>query len=258
VPGCSPAYAFGDDRVAAERLALLHGVFGPASATLVRTWGPGAVAVALDLGCGPGHTTRMLARACPGARVIGVDESASFVGDAARDVEVVRHDVTALPFPTPAPDLVYARFLLAHLAAPEACVAGWTGLLRDGGRVLLDEVESIDVRLPALASYLSTIAAVMHDEGHELFVGPALDAMAPRAGSERVFSEVVEVRPTTGEAARMFLPNLGVWRTRPAAKARADEETFDALADGLRGLADSDARGEIVWHMRQVVIERVV
>jgi hypothetical protein len=81
--------------------------------------------------------------------------------------------------------------------------------------------------------------------------------MTPRAGSERVFSEVVEVRPTTGEAARMFLPNLGVWRTRPAAKARADEETFDTLADGLRGLADSDARGEIVWHMRQVVIERV-
>jgi trans-aconitate 2-methyltransferase len=248
-------YAFGDDEVAANRLALLHRVFGGSSGAFVRAWRPAAVEVALDLGCGPGHTTRMVAEACRAGRVIGVDSSMAFVARAG-DVEIVRHDVTALPFPTPVADLVYARFLLAHLDSPEACASRWTSLVRSGGRVLLDEVEGIDVRVPAFAQYLATVAAVMRDEGHELYVGPALAAMAVPPSARRVCSEVVEVRPTSGEAARMFLPNLGAWRSRPAARARVSQARLDELAEGLMELTASDARGEIVWQMRHVAIER--
>jgi SAM-dependent methyltransferase len=161
-----------------------------------------------------------------------------------------------LPFPTPAADLVYVRFLLAHLAAPETCAEAWATLLRPGGRLLLEEVDDIDAGPPALEGYLATVAGVMHDEGHELYVGRALHAMPPPPGSRRVSSHVVQVCPTTGEAARMFLPNLGAWRSRPAAHARADDETLDGLAAALHELVDSPARGEIVWHMRRIVIER--
>jgi SAM-dependent methyltransferase len=197
----------------------------------------------------------MVAEVCEGARVIGVDASASFLASPG-DTEVVCHDVTVLPFPTPAADLVYARFLLAHLASPDACVAGWTTLLRPAGRLLLDEVERIDAGPPALARYLEILAAVLRDEGHELYVGPALHPLELPAGCRRVSSGVVEVSPTTGEAASMFLLNLGIWRTRPGAHARADRDTLDDLAVALRELVDSPARGEIVWHMRQVAIER--
>ena len=55
----------------------------------------------------------------------------------------------------------------------------------------------------------------------------------------------------------MFLPNLGIWRTRPAAAARADASTYDELRDGLSALTGSDERDEIVWHMRQVEVEGV-
>jgi hypothetical protein len=60
VPDRPATYAFGDDRVAAERLALLHDVFGPASTAFAREWRPSVVDVALDLCWGPGHTTRMI------------------------------------------------------------------------------------------------------------------------------------------------------------------------------------------------------
>jgi hypothetical protein len=55
----------------------------------------------------------------------------------------------------------------------------------------------------------------------------------------------------------MFLPNLGIWRDRPAARAHADDTMLDDLARELSELLDSDARGEIVWHMRRVVFERL-
>jgi trans-aconitate 2-methyltransferase len=255
-PGSETTYAFGDDRVAAERLALLHRVFGPASERFVRASAPRQANLVLDLGCGPGHTTRMLGSVLPAARVVGVEQSAELARAAGHGIEIVRHDVTTLPFPTPPADVVYARFLLAHLDEPERCVDGWTALLEPGGRLLLEEVERIDARREVLARYLDTVAAVMRDEGHELYVGPRLDRLTPPADARVVSSDVREVHPTTGEAAGMFLPNLGIWRTRPAARARADAATYDELRDALTVLLGLETREEIVWHMRQVVIER--
>jgi SAM-dependent methyltransferase len=255
-PRSETTYAFGDDRVAAERLALLHRVFGPTSERFVLACAAPGANVVLDLGCGPGHTTRMLSGVLPGARVVGVEQSTELAGAAGDGIEIVRHDVTTLPFPTPSADVVYARFLLAHLDEPERCVDRWTTLLQPGGRLLLEEVERIDARREVLARYLETVAAVMRDEGHELYIGPRLDRLAPPVGTRVVSSDVREVHPTTGEAAGMFLPNLGIWRTRPAARARADAATYDELRDELTALLGSETREEIVWHMRQVVIER--
>lgn len=251
-----PAYAFGDDGVAAERLGVLQGVFGSASAAFVTEWRPARVELALDLGCGPGFTTRMVAELCRGARVIGLDASDAFLALADDDIEVMRHDVTVMPFPVPRADLVYARYLLAHLDEPNACVRAWSTQMRAGGRLLLEEVEAIEAGPAVFGRYLATVAAMMCDEGHELYVGPSLDTVAVAPGSRRVFSGLTEVRPTTGEAARMFLPNLGVWRSRPAVRAHADEATLDRLAAELQALTNSESRGEIVWHMRQTVFER--
>ena len=53
-------YTFGDDEVAARRLELLAHVYEPPTRALLARWAPPVVGLAVDLGCGPGHTTRLL------------------------------------------------------------------------------------------------------------------------------------------------------------------------------------------------------
>src|SRR4051794_17612598 len=70
-------YAYGDSDLAAERLALVATVFEPTSREFVQAAAPRSPALAVDLGCGPGHTTRLLHEATGAARTLGLDASAS-------------------------------------------------------------------------------------------------------------------------------------------------------------------------------------
>src|SRR4051795_1345013 len=94
----SPAqYTFGDNATAGDRLSLLAAVFEESSATLLRRAAPVAPAVAVDLGCGPGHTTALVARCTGATRTWGLDASEGFLTQARRaygQLEFVEHDVT--------------------------------------------------------------------------------------------------------------------------------------------------------------------
>lgn len=90
---------------------------------------------ALDVGCGPGALTAVLAgRLGPGS-VAAVDPSASFV-DALRarlpDVEVHRAGAERLPFPDAAFDLVLAQLVVHFLADPVAGLAEMARVARPG------------------------------------------------------------------------------------------------------------------------------
>jgi trans-aconitate methyltransferase len=115
-------YAFGDTAPAARRLGLLADVFEQTSRAFLTRVAGRSPRLAVDLGCGPGHTTRLLAAVLWPRRTIGLDQSASFVTLAAAgappEVEFAVHDVTVVPFPCRPADLVFCRFLLSHLADP--------------------------------------------------------------------------------------------------------------------------------------------
>jgi trans-aconitate 2-methyltransferase len=69
-------YAFGDSAPAARRLGLLADVFEPPSraflAEFTRVAGD-QVDLAVDLGCGPGHSTRLVASVVGARRTLGLD-----------------------------------------------------------------------------------------------------------------------------------------------------------------------------------------
>ena len=54
-------YAFGDSALAARRLGLLADLFEPASRPFLARFADRRLELAVDLGCGTGHTTRLLA-----------------------------------------------------------------------------------------------------------------------------------------------------------------------------------------------------
>ena len=264
-------YAYGDSEVAGDRLRLLAQVFEPSTTAFLPPRSSGGFDVAVDLGCGPGHTTRLLADVSGAQRTVGLERSASFVrrarrevgerptgegaGSTGRSIEFVEHDVTVVPFPVSEPDVAFARYLVAHLPEPEALVARWVGQVRVGGRLLVEEIVSIDTDHPVLGRYVELVTALSADNGTDLLVGRRLGAIGS-AGSV-VHDVTTTIAPPPADVARLFAMNLGVWRRVEWARSTLDPAELDALASGLRALVDAPPpAGTISWRHRQLAYER--
>ncbi len=254
------AYAFGDSELAARRLDLVSEVFAPTSRALLAEvdFRP---RLALDLGSGPGHTTRLISETLEPAKTVGIETSVAFLSAArattqSDSVSFVEHDVTRMPLPLDAADLIFARFLLSHLPRPEACVTDWVTQLRPGGLLLLEEVEWIRPKNAVLGECLEIVAAMLANRGNDLYVGARLDATGEEVGWTRRSSRVVRLQPSTAQAARMFSMNLANWREDPFVRATHSGEKIDRLEAGLSELSASQSREEIAWGLRHIVIER--
>jgi trans-aconitate 2-methyltransferase len=241
---CRGGYAFGDGDVPARRLALLAAVFGPTSRDFLVAHGVAAPPLAVDLGCGPGHTTRLLNAVLRPERTLGLDVSADFVARAARQaplgVSFAVHDVATAPFPCGPPALVFARFLVAHLAGAEGAVARWGAQLAPGGLLLLEEVEAIETRHRVFAEYLERLAGAMARRGQRLDAGGLLREVASE-------SRVVAATPAAGQAAAMFRMNLDAWCEDAAVRRRLRPALEELLADGRTGV--------VTWRLRQAVLK---
>lgn len=252
--GGPPAYAFGDGDVPARRLRLLHRVFEPLMEPFVRSvcdGRRGPVRLAVDLGCGPGHTTRDLHRLTGADRTFGLDLSPDFVSRAGQGapsaISFAVADVTRGGLPGPA-DVVYARYLLAHLADPVAAVDHWRGGLAGGGVLLLEEVATIDTDDAIFARYLEVAAGLLASRGTDLYVGDRLDA------GDTIVDRRASISPPAGLAAELFALNLGVWRDDPWVTAHVRAAELDDLAREIDERTDWADTGVITWTHRQVAL----
>ena len=251
-------YAFGDSAPASARLARVARVFAPTTTAFVRRVvdAPGRV---LDLGCGPGHTTLLLAGAFPDATVVGLDRSEAFLDEARRHapigVRFMHADVTMPPLPDAPADFVFARFVLSHLPARGAVLRGWLDALAPGGLLAVEEVDRIDTDDRVFAEYLGITSGLMADRGGELYAGPELAAAARTAGGRAVMELPATVAPATAEIAGIFALNLQSWRDDPWVVAHHGGR-LDALAEGLRERESTAGDGRIRWTLRQVAIAR--
>lgn len=123
-----------------------HGLRDPVTraawAARLAGWIPSGPWDVLDLGCGTGSLTALLARS--GHRVTGVDLSPRMVelaraklADAGLPATFVVGD--AADPPTEPVDVVLARHLAWALPDPSAALARWVALLRPGGALVLVE-----------------------------------------------------------------------------------------------------------------------
>jgi len=251
-------YAFGDSAPASARLARVARVFAPTTAAFVRRIADTPPCV-LDLGCGPGHTTLLLAGAFPDAAVVGLDRSEAFLDEARRQaptgVRFAYADVATPPLPETAADLVFARFVLSHLPARETVLRGWLEALAPGGALAVEEVDRIDTDDPVFAEYLGITSGLMADRGGELYVGPELAAAARTVGGRLVLDAPASVAPATAEIAAIFSLNLQSWRDDPWVVAHHGSR-LDGLAAGLREREGTAGDGRIRWTLRQVAIRR--
>jgi trans-aconitate 2-methyltransferase len=255
------SYLFRDTDLAARRLQVLADVYAPASRAFFQDIVINTPQVAVDLGCGPGYTTRLLAETTGCERAIGIDASEYFLAlareNAPEHISFVQHDVSQVPFPVEQSDLISCRFLLTHLKDPQSIVERWATQLRPQGLLLLEEVEWIQTGHPLLSTYLDIVAATLEQQANQLYIGPSLDKMEVGSGLKRRMSRVYRLPVTTKHAATMFSMNVPSWKNQAFVLEQYGLEMIEQLEQGLHELAESsESEGENMWGMRQIGYER--
>jgi len=140
-------YVLATGDAAANRLRILHNIYGPGARELLLRAGIQRGMSVVDLGCGVGMTTQLLAELVgPTGEVIGVDYSAAQVEQARAllpaglsNVRFVEASATDTGLPREAFDVVYCRFLLIHLQDPESALREMHGLLKPEGIMAIED-----------------------------------------------------------------------------------------------------------------------
>lgn len=253
------SYTFGTSAVAAERLRLLADLYAPRSRQLLAAWCPRGPEHAVDLGCGPGHTTRLLHEVTGATRTTGVERSVEFLALARSTpragVTYVEADVTRAPLPLAPADLVHARFLLTHLPDPGRALGTWAAALRPGGRLVVHEVAALDSVEPALHRYYELVAALQAHHGQAIDVGARTAALARGAGLHVLHEEVVAWQPDPARMAALHVPNLRTWRHDAFITATVDPAELDALDAELVAIAGGRPGAPVEQCLAAVVIE---
>jgi len=254
-------YVFGDSDLAAQRLELLAEVFAEPTKAFLAEAVADRPRLALDLGCGPGFTTHLLAERLSAKKIIGIDNSEHFIelakGTGTEAVSFCLHDITEVPFPTEPADLIYCRYLLSHLEDPQALVARWADHLLPGGVLLIEETEHIHTTNSVFRFYLDIVEDMLSSRGARLYVGPVIDRVPESDRLKRRSSIVRPHRAQTHSVAAMFYMNIQTWKNDPFIKENYQASDIEALENDLQQLASKagDAM-EIQWGLRQIVFER--
>lgn len=151
----------------------------------------------LDVGCGNGAFTEMLARRCHPASVHGVDPSQEQLSyarmrSALRAAQFHQGDAMALPYPERAFDTAVMPLVLFFISNPAKGIAEMKRVVRPGGvvaayawdmmgggfpyEVLLEEIRRLGVVVPAPPSPSASQMGVMRD----LWAGTGMDRIEVR------------------------------------------------------------------------------
>lgn len=251
-------YTFGTSSAAAARLEEIAEYFNPLAAALIRRFVSKGCGAAVDLGCGPGFTTNMLAEAASCRKTYGLDNSREFLEMATRrfaHCTFLEHDVTKVPFPVTA-DVMYARFLLCHLTTPLELVAAWMTQLNSEGLLFVDEMDAIDTDLEVFKTYIAMAEGIIAAQGGSLYIGKVSAAAAHEA--DVLMNESAVLPVTNHQAASWFFPNTQtIWKENQYVLEHLGAKERDAVSRELERLkAERDSRSDITWRLRRLVLRK--
>ncbi|WP_049894116.1 class I SAM-dependent methyltransferase [Salinarchaeum sp. Harcht-Bsk1] len=196
----------------------------------------------LDVGCGTGELTRVLAEETTG-EVYGVDADPALLTVAREYSPVVAGDALQLPFADDAMDLVVCQALLINLPDPAAAVEEFARVASDA--VAAIEPDNSDVTVESSVEQEATLTAEARAAYRR---GVPTDVALGGAGTRAAFEDagLADVRTTRYDHVRTIEPPYAeadleaVRRTASGAGLAGDRETL--LAGGLSEAAYDDLR----------------
>lgn len=143
----------------------------------------------LDIGCGLGETTRLIAACLPsGGQCVGIERDPALVAAAHGDPAIVigEGDATDLPFPDDSFDFVFARYLMMHLPDPLVAIREMVRVARPGGAIMLFEPDFYMQRCyPASWGY-AQLPSYLEKLLPDPFIGLRLTNLLRDAGADDV------------------------------------------------------------------------
>lgn len=261
-PAAANKYTFGDNSRASARLRQLAEMYEPESRDLLRRSGVMAPRLAVDLGCGPGWSTRLLQDTLKPDRTVGLDASVIFVEEARTrqnsGLEFKVHDIVSVPFPidTP-PDVLFCRFLLTHLRSLGAVLAAWAGIAAPAGLLLVHETESLEASHPSLRLYYRLLEQMQRHHGQALHVGAVLENGFTGSGWRLLESRRCLLEKPASDMAGLHLANLRTWRDDEYARRVFDAGEIAKLETSLERIAgQQEDAGVVVNAARQIIAQR--
>lgn len=253
-------YSFGDNRLAALRLAFLAATFAPSSRRFLQSTRPGRVTRALDLGSGIGATTALVRDVTNAPSVTGYERSGNFLAIARRRYPSLTFreiDVLSPAYPDREADLIYCRFLLTHIHRPADVLTTCVQHLRSGGRLLLEETAALFSPVPALSRYYDLVEQLQAHHGQETLIGKRLGALAAGVAGAHATSALKEVPMAAAVMARLHAMNLATWKADPFMLETHGLRTLEDLEGELKAIGASADFPEGRCLMAQVCIERI-
>ncbi len=220
----------------------------------------------LDLGCGPGFWSEMLAeKVGPNGRVVGVDFSADYVHRATRNLKNSRYKEIItykegcfldIPCDDNTFDAIFFGNTFMYIDSPEAVIEEQKRVLKKGGRIIAKDFDGSVLVLhpadPGVSLRVVTAAAVALKENppepyFDNFFGRKLSGLFKDFGFTDITTTpyaIQKIPPLTPEIKRYITKNA-MWYLNTGRNylSEQDIETWEAYFDPFsdRYLFDSDA-----------------
>jgi ubiquinone/menaquinone biosynthesis C-methylase UbiE len=219
----------------------------------------------LEVGSGLGLLAADVAAAAPNVQVVGVEQSDKQIAAATKapNIRYVQGDAHRLEFPDNSFDLVYARYVLEHVADPAKVLMEMRRVTREGGRVAACENDislvRVDPPCPAFESVWNAFQQYQKQLGGDSHIGRRLYRLFRSAGFSSIeLSIQPEVHWYGSTAFVGWIENL-IGNIESAADGLAKSgfctatEISDSIAE-LKGLRENkNASSHFMWNRAAAV-----
>lgn len=242
-------YVISGGREGKERLKLLSQLLLPTTSQLLKTAGLSEGMKCLDVGCGGGDVTRLMAGLVgPQGKVVGIDSDAAILALAREDAEAEHWDNiefrqadALICQEEEAHDLVYARFVLTHLSEPEKCLAAIVKACRPGGLIVIEDIDFAGSfcypHCTAYQRYTELYQQVVLRRGGDPNIGPKLPGMLHKAAVKGVQVNVVQPAHLEGDGKLMASITMARIADSVISERLATEAEVEQIIAGLNAAA---------------------
>ena len=211
----------------------------------------------LEIGCGPGFVTRLLASIAPQSEIIAVDRSPDLLqqlqqhvrNEAQGAIFPIQGTGEKLPLQDEWAQFTYARFLMQHVPQPLTIAMEAQRTLADGGTFCIaDSDAGLIIQHPQHARITQLLSDASHSQreiGGDRHIGRKLPQILHEAGFVGIRARVINI--TSSDAPIAMLLNMALGYKAELTGRRED------LAALVAELSDLAAKGEYFFSTGVVI-----